>query len=89
MEQQTVSLKEAAFMLDTDMAQDMKTYGQEVTRLAIKYINSNPTLYKRMKEARSMADEAVIWAERHNDEFGDLFISELSQVKWREVKKRV
>lgn len=88
-DEETLTSKEVLFMLDTDMEQDMKSYGQEVTELAIKYINSTPELYNRMKKANSMSSEAVVWAEEHNDEFGALFITELEMVDWDRVRKMV
>lgn len=89
MKDETVTSKDALFMLDTDMEQDMKAYGEEITNLAIKYINSTPELYNRVKRANSINDEAVVWAEEHGDEFGQLFITELDMVDWKKVKRLV
>lgn len=89
MKNNTVTSKDALFMLDTDMEQDMKTYGEEITNLAIKYINSTPKLYNRMKNAKSIRSEAVVWAEEGNDEFGPLFITELEMVDWNKVKRMI
>lgn len=77
--------KEALFALDLDIEDEMDSYADEVTKLAIKYINSTPELYSRVKEANSIEDECRLWAEEHGDEFGLLFITELDQVKWDEV----
>lgn len=85
----TVNSKDALFMLDTDIEQDMSSYKDEVTGMAIKYINSTPELYSRIKQSNNYADEANMWAEEHDDEFGSLFISELDMVDWNTVKERV
>lgn len=93
MDEETVTTKEAAFMLDTDMEQDMKTYGEEVTLYAIKYINRTPQLYKNTQEnlkyEMSVADTCLQWALDHNNEFGDLFQTELESVNWKEVARRI
>jgi hypothetical protein len=90
---ETVNSKEALFMLDTDMEQDMQAYGREVTLQAIKHINSDPQLYKYVKEnakyGMSYEDSARTWASNHKEEFGPLFITELDSVDWKEVKRRV
>ena len=94
----TVSAKDAAFMLDTDMEQDMRSYREEVTLQVIKTINKSPELYKDMKfgkmGARSHNEDTikktcVEYAKAHNNEFGDLFQSELDEVNWSLVIARV
>lgn len=90
---ETVTMKDAAFMLDTDMEQDMKSYVQENTLHVIRTINSTPKLYTFVKENLkfnlSIKDSATTWAKNHGDEFGDLFITELDSVDWDEVARRV
>lgn len=91
----TMSSGEALFALDTTMEEDMSSYVDEVTMLAIKHINSTPELYTRIKatieQGASLQITAKWWAEeeRHNNEFGDLFIAELDMVNWDEVRRRV
>lgn len=85
----TVSTKEAVFMLDTDMEQDMKSYGDEVTSLAIKYINSTPKLYNQVKKYGNAEQVAREWAGSHNEEFGPLFVTELEMVNWDKVRRMV
>lgn len=89
----TVTTKEAAFMLDTDMEQDMQAYGQEVTLYAIRHINKTPKLYtfvkENLKHGLSIKDSATTWASNHNHEFGDLFQTELDSVNWADVEKRI
>lgn len=89
----TVTSKEAAFMLDTDMEQDMQSYKQEITTHVIKTINKSPELYKRARatidQGASLQVTCKWYAEEHNDEFGDLFITELEDVDWNEVSRRV
>ena len=93
MNDDTVTMKDAAFMLDTDMEQDMKAYGSEVTLHVIKTINSTPKLYEYVKGNRdhglSVKDSCTTWAHNHNDELGDLFVTELDAVDWNEVSRRV
>lgn len=93
MEEDTVTMKDAAFMLDTDMEQDMQTYIQENTLHAIKHINKTPKLYEVVKNDKgvsaNIAHTAHKWAKEHNDEFGDLFITELDSVNWTDVAKKV
>lgn len=95
---ETVTAKEAAFMLDTDMEQDMQSYGKEITTLAIKTINKNNELYKDVKfgvmgarkhDAETIKKTCIKYAKAHNDEFGDLFITELEDVNWNEVLRVV
>lgn len=81
--------KDAFFALDTTFDEDMEQIGDDATRLAIKHINSTPKLYNRVKAANSIADECIVWAEEHNDEFGELFISELDSVDWNKVLEAV
>lgn len=92
-EDATVTMKEAAFMLDTDMEQDMQTYVQENTLHAIKYINKTPKLYEIVKNDKdapeNIARTAHKWAEEHNYEFCDLFIKELESVDWTEVARKI
>ena len=94
----TVTVKEAAFMLDTDMEQDMRSYGQEVTDGVIKAINKSSELYKdvkfgvmRAREHNAKRVEAIIkkYAKEHKDEIGGFFITELDVVDWQEVMDRV
>lgn len=91
----TVSSKEALFMLDEDMEQEMESYKEEVTKAAIKYINRTPELYSRMKATKeqgaSMEITAKWWADeaRHNDEFGDLLVTELESVDWDRVARTI
>lgn len=94
----TVTGKEAAFMLDTDMEQDMKSYGEEVTLGVIKAINKSPELYKDVKfgvmgarEHNAKRVEAIIkkYAKEHDNEVGGFFISELEVVDWQEILDRV
>lgn len=88
-----MSSKDALFALDTTMEEDMEDYSKEVTLLAIKHINSTPELYKyvkgNLKYNMAIMDSATTWARNHNDEFGDLFITELDMVDWQEVERRV
>ena len=89
---QTVNSKEALMMLDTDIDQDMAAYQQEVTKHAIRYINKTPELYNQMKNTQSRAvlqRKATQWAQEHNNEFGDLFQTELESVDWAEVRRKV
>ena len=89
----SLNSKEALFALDTTMEEDMAGYGDEATGLVIKHINSTPELYRFVKgnleQGLSIKDSATTWAKSHNDEFGDLFITELDVVKWGEVEKMV
>ena len=89
----TVTLKEAAFLLDTDMEQDMESYGDEVTLAVIKHINSTPELYTFVKGnadyGLSIKDSCTTWAKNHNNEFGDYFETELEVVNWDKVKRMV
>lgn len=91
---ETVTAKEAAFMLDTDMEQDMQSYRSELTTLVIKTINKSAELYKDVKfggvndkeyTPKTVKATCVKWAKAHNDEFGTLFITELDDVDWNEV----
>ena len=95
---ETVTGKEAAFMLDTDMEQDMKSYGEEVLLGVIKAINKSPELYKDVKfgvlgarEHNAKRVEAIIkkYAKEHNNEIGGFFITELDVVDWKQVFDRV
>lgn len=89
----TLNSKDALFMLDTDIEQDMASYADEATGLVIKYINSNAQLYRKVKTMQiartSIAETCTKWAKEHGDEFGPLFITELDVVKWDEVARRV
>lgn len=81
-------------MLDDDVhPEDMAAYGDEVTSIAIKYINSTPELYNRVKKYKGVsacvAQECREWAEEHNNELGDLFITELDVVDWTKVSRMV
>lgn len=94
MKDDTVTMKEAAFMLDTDMAQDMDAYIEENTIHAIKRINSTPKLYEAVKGYKAfpkmIRTVCIEWAHDHGDELGDLFIAELeSSVDWDKVAARV
>lgn len=92
-DEDTVTSKEAAFMLDTSMEEDMQSYKQEITTHVIKTINKSPELYKRAKatidQGASLHVTCKWYAQEHNDEFGDLFITELDDVDWAEVQRRV
>lgn len=94
----TVTAKEAAFMLDTDMEQDMRSYRQEVTLQVIKTINRSSELYKDVKFGKQGARKhnvdtikktCIDYAKAHNDEFGDLLRTELEEVDWNMVIARV
>lgn len=88
----TVNSKEAMFMLDMDIDQEMASYGQEVTEVAVKFINSSPEAYKMSISAtdeKELKTLALRWAEDHNNEFGELFQTELDQVDWSEVKRKI
>lgn len=94
----TVNSKEAAFMLDTDMEQDMQAYAEEVTLGVIKAINKSGGLYRDVKfgvqdarEHNPARVEAIIkkYAKEHDNEIGGFFISELDVVDWKDVMGRV
>lgn len=89
----TVTSKEAAFMLDTDMDQDMQSYKDEITLHVIKTINKNPKIYSFVKDnlkyKMSIKDSCTTWANNHSQEFGDLFITELEDVDWQKVWSKV
>ena len=94
----TVTAKEAMYMFDTDMEQDMQAYGEEVTLGVIKAINKSPELYKDVKfgvmgarEHNAKRVEAIIkkYAKAHDNEIGGFFISELDVVDWQEIMGRV
>ena len=94
----TVSKKDAFFMLDTSMEEDMENYGKEITMLAIKKINKDHDLYKDVKFGRindkerttkTVKDTCVKYAKAHGEEFGELFITELDSVDWDLVIARV
>lgn len=91
MNEDTVTSKEALFMLDTSMEQDMDNYKQEITLHAIKHINKTPKLYENCKgrDGWGIKMQCVNSAKNNNDELGDLFITELEDVNWNEVAKRV
>lgn len=85
-------------MLDTDMEQDMQSYGREVTLGVIKAINKSKELYLDVKfgvlgarEHNAKRVESIIkkYAKEHNDEIGGFFIAELDVVDWQEVMDRV
>lgn len=90
---ETVTSKEAAFMLDTSMEEDMQSYKKEITLHVIKTINKSPELYKRaratIEQNASLHITCKWYAQEHGDEFGDLFVTELDDVDWDEVRKRV
>lgn len=89
---ETVNSKDAAFMLDTDMEQDMKSYVQEITAHAIKFINRTPKLYELLKPNKSIANVSGVcydWAKENHEEFGDLFITELESVDWAKVARAI
>lgn len=94
----TVSIKEALMMLDTEIEQDMKSYSDEMTLLVIKKINQTPKLYKDVKKCivedkylsvDNVAQTCYDYAEANNNEFGDLFQTELDVVNWDTVIARV
>ena len=89
----TVNSKEAAFMMETSMEEDMEQYAKEVTDLVVKAINSSAELYNYVKSAikkrKGVRRTCTEWAKSHKNEFGELFITELELVHWREVKARV
>lgn len=66
---------------------------EDVTNHTIYFINSTPKLYEKIKRdgiiRKSISESCYEWAEEHNNEFGDLFQTELDMVDWNEVKKRV
>ena len=88
-----MTTKDALFALDTDFDQDVDNMRKEYTLLVIKHINSTPELYEFVKGNQkynmSIKDSATTWASNHNDEFGDLFITELDLVDWQMVESRV
>jgi len=70
----------------------------DVTEQTIYTINKDPELYKDVKfgkmGARKHDEESVKkicydYAKAHNNEFGELFQTELDMVDWKEVIKRV
>jgi len=76
----------------------MKEIVFDVTEQVIYTINRNAELYKDVKfgkmGARKHNEETVKktcydWAKAHNNEFGELFQTELDMVDWKEVIKRV
>lgn len=89
----SVTSKDALFMLDMDIDEEMKSYGEEMTDLVVKHINSTPELYKFIKGnleyKLSIKDSATTWASSHGNEFGPLFQTELDVVKWGDVEKRI
>lgn len=85
----TVTSKEALFMLDTDMNQDMAFYREEVTGIAIKQINSDPKLYSKVKETGDPEGVAREAAAKNNDEFGLLFVTDFDIIDWPSVKRMV
>lgn len=96
--EEVMSSKEAAFMLDTDMEQDMRSYAKEVTLGVIKAINKSSELYKDVKfgvmgarEHNAKHVEAIIkkYAKAHDNEIGGFFITELEVVDWQEIMDRV
>lgn len=76
-----------------DLHFTMEDIVQDVTDQTIKYINSTPKLYKNIKNVieanQNIKFACQGWAHEHNEEFGELFISELDMVDWAQVKKRV
>ena len=86
-----ITLKEALYAIDTTMEEDMEDYGKEVTRLTIKHINSTPELYNHvsLNSPEDLKQSCISWADKHNDEFGPLFVSELDMVNWKEVEKMI
>lgn len=98
MSDDTMTSKEALFALETTMEEDMQDYGDEITMLAIKTINKDPELYKDIKFGRiedteytadTIKDTCVKRAKNNNDQFGDLFITELEDVDWAKVMRIV
>lgn len=89
----TVSSFDALAMLDTDITEDMESYGEEVTNIAIKTINSSPEIFKYIKSnsefGLSVKDSATTWANNHNNEFGELFQTELDLVDWTRVARAI
>lgn len=94
----TMNMSEASDLLDTDFNQDIEAMGREYTLLAIKKINRTPTLYTDVKNGivddaeltvDNIAQTCYDYAEMHNNEFGDLFQSDLDLVDWDEVIRRV
>ena len=71
---------------------------EDVTLSVIRTINRNAELYKDVKFGKMGArkhDEETVkktcydYAKAHNNEFGELFQTELDMVDWREVIRRV
>lgn len=83
----SMTSKEALFALDTTFDEDMTSIKTDVTNRAIKYINSTPRLYKITREYGSVEEVCRSWAEEHDDEFGELFITELGMVDWDKVEE--
>lgn len=73
-----------------DLDMDMEEIVQDVTEHTIKYINSTLELYNAIKYSSDPIDKiCVAWAEAHNNEFGELFQTELDMVDWAEVRRRI
>ena len=98
----TLTGKDAFFAITEEQSFDenMDDIQKENTMLVVKHINSTPKLYNdfkyevsRHKDPDDMIDAAaefcVDYAEMHNNEFGDLFQTELDMVDWHEVVRRV
>lgn len=71
---------------------------EDVTNETIKTINKDPELYKDVKFGEMggvpVSEDSVKaicykYAEAHNNEFGELFQTELDMVDWAEVIRRV
>jgi hypothetical protein len=72
----------------------------DVTEQVIYTINRDKELYKKFTKARSSTEDKYLqvdavselcyfYAEEHNNEFGELFQTELDMVNWEEVIRRV
>ena len=77
---------------------DIEEIRQENTQYAVFHINKTPELlfdYIRLKnEHKNNKENSILgldiakkWATTHNNEFGDLFETELGLVRWNKVLK--
>lgn len=75
----------------TELNPSMNDIENDVTELTIYHINSTPELNNMLSGLSSteLQDNCIEWAKRNNNEFGELFETELYMVKWDEVAKRV
>ncbi len=99
MTSEDLSTKDALFALDTTFEEDMESLYEDNTLMAIKHINSTPELYTDLNNStvnndpdatlENWVDICYSWAYMHNDEFGELFVSELDAVNWDKVLERV